>query len=234
MQEALWGLGLWILSHTLCSGSAMLFFQGRRAIDRPVPTLGAEQSSQAGMGEVSGATSLLHCLQFALGRFELKFGKKQSENLKHSKRSEGRAQTAFCWQSLCLFQGDFLFLILLYKISPVLPMSSPEFFSKHFCGFSSQLVQSRQCALGSSRAAQVGDGPGRGDIWGVLLPCCDGPCLLFYLVVCLIQTGSNAAMQRHFLGELFKIPSSTHWCSFSTDIPSAPAPASKGADSSLS
>lgn len=130
MQEALWGLGLWILSHTLCSGSAMLFFQGRRAIDRPVPTLGAEQSSQAGMGEVSGATSLLHCLQFALGRFELKFGKKQSENLKHSKRSEGRAQTAFCWQSLCLFQGDFLFLVPFYKISSVLPMSSPEFFNK--------------------------------------------------------------------------------------------------------
>lgn len=51
--------------------------------------LGAEQSSQAGRREVRGAPSLPCGLQFALSRFELKFGEKQSETLEHSEKSEG-------------------------------------------------------------------------------------------------------------------------------------------------
>lgn len=51
--------------------------------------LGAEQSSQAGMGEVSGALPFPAVLQFALSRFELKFGEKETETLENSERSEG-------------------------------------------------------------------------------------------------------------------------------------------------
>lgn len=69
--------------------------------------------------------------------------------------------------SVQLFQRDFLFLVPFYKICSILPRSRPEFFNKHFLW--AQLSAGAEqgvytCALGSRSAAQVGDGPGRGNL----------------------------------------------------------------------
>lgn len=62
------------------------------------------------------------------------------------------------------------------------------------------------CALGSSRAAQVGDGPGKEEIWGVLLPLLLTVAVSFVLPDCLFDPDwfKWSKAKRSFLGELFK------------------------------
>lgn len=139
------------------------FLQGERPIDRPVPIVGAEQSPQAGMGEVSGATSLLCCLQSALSRFELLIGKSKVKIWSTVRGVKDEPRHVFAGNHCVCSQGIFSFWFHFMKSVQFWPGAAQNFSINTSVGSAGAEQGVCTCALSSSRAAHVGYGPGRGE-----------------------------------------------------------------------